>query len=82
METVRCRGRLIVTHEALRRALWLPETARIIAVLQGSDALCAGTFDVLVEDDSMPICLEGAAVPRKPASGDLRPSWLRLAKYW
>lgn len=72
MMATRGKGKVTVGFAALKRALMLPESARIIAVLQGPESIEKETFDVLVEDDSFPAWETGQVVARRFALGCLR----------
>lgn len=82
MLTVRGKGKISVTYDALKRALRLPDSARIIAVLSEPDGIETETFNVLVEDDDFPLWETGAAVPRAFAMGCLRDEVLDPITYF
>ena len=71
-DAVRHKGKIQVTYAALKRALRLPENARIIGVVSDPYELEMEEFSVLVEDDSFPVWEPGMRVVRDYADGCLR----------
>ncbi len=81
-DTVRHKGKIRITYAALKRALLLPDDARIISVFNEPFGLECEEFVALVECDQFPQWASGERVPMAEAEGCLLDTTYRKRLYF